>query len=82
LQARNEFENLEKGRAVLPDNVVNAQAPADPRQGWIVKEKVVEIEATTAQNREGIDILQKFIDAGVNDASGNMMFGTTVLSNK
>ncbi len=29
-QARNEFQNLERARAILPDNVVKAQAPADP----------------------------------------------------
>ena len=28
LQARNEFQNLEKARAILPDNVVKAQAPS------------------------------------------------------
>jgi hypothetical protein len=37
-QAGNEFQNLEKARTIRPDNVVKAQPPADPRQGWIVKE--------------------------------------------
>ena len=40
LQARNEFVNLETARAIRPDNVVKAQAPVDPRQGWIVKEEI------------------------------------------
>ncbi|MGH9439891.1 MAG: hypothetical protein ACRD22_18935, partial [Terriglobia bacterium] len=37
LQARNEFANLAKARAIRPDNVVQAQAPADPRQGNRIK---------------------------------------------
>ena len=41
LQARNEFQNLEKARAIRPNNVVKAQAPADPRQGFLVKEQVL-----------------------------------------
>ena len=41
LQARNEFQNLARARAIRPDNVVMARAPVDPRQGWIVKEKVM-----------------------------------------
>src|SRR5947208_3587176 len=41
LQARNEFQNLENARALRPDNVVKAQVPADPRQDWLVKEKVL-----------------------------------------
>ena len=41
LQARNEFQNLERARAIRPDNVVKAQAPADPRQGFLVKEQVL-----------------------------------------
>lgn len=43
-QAGNEFQNLEKARAILPDNVVKAQAPADPRQGFLVKEQVLPTE--------------------------------------
>src|SRR5207244_1135664 len=43
LQARNEFQNLEKARAIpgRADNVVKAHAPADPRQGFLVKEQVL-----------------------------------------
>ena len=41
LQAGNEFQNLENARAIRPDNVVKAQAPADPRQGFLVKEQVM-----------------------------------------
>ena len=37
LQAGNEFRNLEKARAIRPDNVVKAQPPVDPAQGFLVK---------------------------------------------
>src|SRR5215470_16397907 len=40
VQAANEFANLEKARAIRPDNVVKARAPADARQGWLVKERI------------------------------------------
>jgi hypothetical protein len=36
LRARNEFDNLQRARAIRPDNVVGARARADPGQGWIV----------------------------------------------
>jgi hypothetical protein len=41
VQARNEYQNLERARAIRPDNVVMAQAPVDPRQGFLVKAKVL-----------------------------------------
>jgi len=47
-------------------------------QGWIVKEKVIEIISTTAQKRQREDIIQKLTDAGLTDVRGNMMHGTTV----
>lgn len=39
-QAGNEFQNLQRARAIRPDNVIDARAPADPRQGFHVKEHV------------------------------------------
>jgi hypothetical protein len=76
LQAQNEFHNLQRARAVRTDNVVKAQTPADPRQGWIVKELVVR-EAPPVDRSELVSILQDFINAGVHDASGNLIFGHT-----
>jgi hypothetical protein len=77
LQARNEFQNLEKARAIHPDHVVKAQAPADPRQGWIVKELVIADIPTTADLGAGRQIEQDFINAGIQDVGGNLMFGHT-----
>jgi hypothetical protein len=76
LQAPNEFQNLEKARAIHPDNVVKAQAPADPRQGWIVKEQVIR-DTPPADPTELIRLVQDFDNAGVLDAGGNMVFGHT-----
>src|SRR5438105_2296953 len=42
LQAENEFQNLENARAISPENVVQAEAPANPRQGFLVKQQVLE----------------------------------------
>jgi hypothetical protein len=74
LQAGNEFVNLEKARAIRPDNVVNAQAPTDPRQGWIVKEKVLQTDVPedVAQRNEVLRNLQV-----IPDADGNLMWGVT-----
>ena len=79
LQARNEFQNLEKARAIpgRADNVVKAQAPADPRQGWIVKEQVIPDTATPADRAALRQIEQDFINGGVQDVGGNLMFGHT-----
>jgi hypothetical protein len=76
LQARNEFQNLERARAIHPDNAVKAQAPADPRQRWIVKEQVIR-DTPPADPTELIRIVQDFDNAGVRDAGGNMVFGHT-----
>jgi RHS repeat-associated protein len=78
LQARNEFQNLETARAVSgrADNVVKAQAPADPRQGWIVKEHVIR-DTPPTDLTERTRILQDFDNAGVQDARGNLIFGHT-----
>jgi hypothetical protein len=74
LQARNEFENLEKARAIHPDNVVKAQAPADPRQGFIVKEKVT--ESTTPKDiSQKAQLLRDFDN--IHDVEGNLKWGTT-----
>ena len=75
LQARNEFENLEKARAIRPDNVVLARAPVDPRQGWIVKEEVTRSNKPKdmAQHAE---LVRAF--SNIHDVPNNLMWGTTV----
>jgi hypothetical protein len=78
LQARNEFQNLENARAVLSDNVVKAQAPIDPRQGFLVKEQVILDNQTPADVVVGRRIEQTFANGGVQDVGGNLMFGHTV----
>jgi len=75
-QARNEFANLEKARAIRPDNVVKVQAPADPRQGFLVKEQVLPTDVPEdmvqrAQVRQ--DLLPQ-----IPDADGNLMWGATI----
>jgi hypothetical protein len=77
VQARNEFQNLEKARAILPDNVVKAQAPIDPRQGFLVKEQVISDIPTPADRAALKQLEQDFIDGGVQDVGGNLMFGHT-----
>jgi len=77
LQARNEFQNLETARAIHPDNVVKAQAPADPRQGWIVKEQVIPDTPMPADRVALRQIEQDFVNGGVQDVGGNLMFGHT-----
>ena len=74
-QAGNEFQNLERARAIRPDNVVKAQAPADPRQGFLVKEQVIRSSTPQdmAQRAQLLQDLQNIPDAG-----GNLMWGTTV----
>jgi hypothetical protein len=76
-QAQNEFDNLEMARAILPDNVVKAQAPTDPRQGWIVKELVTADSATPAERATLMQVERDFISAGVQDVGGNLVFGHT-----
>ena len=74
LQARNEFQNLGKARAIRPDNVIKAQAPADPRQGWLVKEKVIrtDVPEDLAQINQ---VLRDF--QNIPDADRNLIWGTT-----
>ncbi len=74
LQAGNEFANLEKARAIRPDNVVKAQAPADPRQGWLVKEKVYP-STTPKDPAQRASLRQDFLS--IPDADSNLMWGTT-----
>lgn len=76
-QARNEFANLAKARAILPDNVVKAQAPAGPRQSWIVKEQVIPDNPTPADQVAGQQMEQIFVNGGVQDVGSNLMFGHT-----
>jgi hypothetical protein len=76
LQAGNEFANLEKARAIRPDNVVKAQAPADPRQGWLVKEKVLDTNVPEDWSQRA-NVLQDFLPQ-IPDAGGNLKWGTTV----
>ncbi|SRR5579885_422987 len=68
LQAGNEFANLEKARAIRPDNVVKAQVPIDPRQGWIVKEKVLptDVPEDVVQRNEVLRDLQVIPDVDGN----------------
>jgi hypothetical protein len=56
--------------------VVKAQVPADPQQGWIVKEQVIR-DTPSADPTELIRIVQDFDNAGVQDPGGNMVFGHT-----
>ena len=77
LQARNEFQNLEKARSIpgRADNVVKAQATAAPRQGFLVKEKVMptNVPEDLAQKARALrDFLPQIPDAG-----GNLIWGTT-----
>jgi hypothetical protein len=74
LQARNEFDNLAKARAIRPDNVVKAQAPADPRQGWLVKEEVYPSNTPSDKVQEN-EVLRDF--QNIHDVPGNLMWGTT-----
>jgi hypothetical protein len=74
LQARNEFENLERARAIRPDNVVVARAPIDPRQGWIVKEKVT--RSNTPEDQDQKDDVRKAFHT-IPDADSNLVWGTT-----
>jgi hypothetical protein len=76
-QARNEFQNLERARAIRPDNVVKAQAPADPRQGFLVKEQVIPDSPTPADRAALRQIEQDFINGGIQDAGGNLVLGHT-----
>src|SRR5262245_42557487 len=71
LQARNEFQNLEKARAIRSDNVIKAQVPADPRQGWLVKEKVLptDVPEDLAQLNQ---VLRDFHN--IPDADHNLMW--------
>jgi hypothetical protein len=75
LQAHNEFQNLEKARVIRPDNVVKAQAPADPRQGWIVKERVLPTDVPPDLTQRA-QVLRDFLSQ-IPDADGNLIWGTT-----
>lgn len=77
LQARNEFANLQRARAILPDNVVKAQPPTNPRQGFLIKEEVIRDVPTPAEQAALRKIEQDFVNGGVQDAGGNCMFGHT-----
>jgi hypothetical protein len=77
LQAQNEFQNLAKARAVRPDNVVKAQAPAHPRQSFLVKEQVIPDNPTPADLVAGQQIERDFVNGGVGDVGGNLLFGHT-----
>lgn len=78
LQARNEFQNLDNARAIRPGNVVKAQAPADPRQGFLVKEKVILDKPTLADLLAGQQIERDLVIGGLQDVGGNLIFGHTV----
>ena len=74
LQARNEYQNLENARAMHPQNVVQARAPVDPRQGFLVKQEF--IPSNTEPNYDqGAQLLRDF--QNIHDSSGNLQWGTT-----
>jgi hypothetical protein len=75
LQARNEFQNLEKARAIRPDNVVKAQAPANPRQGWLIKEQV--FPTTSPPDKAQRTQVEGDFLPQLPDAVGNLMWGVT-----
>ena len=75
LQAANEFANLEKARQIRPDNVIRAQAPADPRQGWLVKEQVFPT-TTPPDKAQRAQVLQDFLPQ-IADVGNNLMWGST-----
>ena len=78
LQARNEFQNLENARVIRgrSDNVVKAQAPADSRQGFLVKERVLPTDVPE-DLADKAKVLQDFLPQ-IPDAGSNLMWGTTV----
>jgi hypothetical protein len=78
LQAGNEYTNPQKARAIRPDNVVKAQPPADPRQGWIVKEEVIRDIPSLADRTAFNQVEQELINGGVQDVVSNLWFGHTV----
>jgi RIO-like serine/threonine protein kinase len=73
-EAGNEFQNLERARAIRPNSVVKAQAPADPRQGFLVKEQVLptDVPEDLAQRKQ---VLRDFLPQ-IPDAGGNVMWGS------
>jgi hypothetical protein len=73
-QAQNEFANLENARAIRPDNVVKVRAPANPQQGWLVKQKV--FPSNVPKNHaQRAALVRDF--RNIRDAWGNLMWGTT-----
>jgi hypothetical protein len=74
LQAGNEFQNLENARAIRPDNVVKAQALRDPRQGFLVKERMwpTDVPEDLAQRNQ---VLRDF--QNIPDADSNLRWGST-----
>lgn len=75
LQSQNEFQNLERARTIRPDNVIKAEPPADPRQGFIVKEEVLDT-AVPEDLIQKAQVLQDFL-AHIPDAGGNLKWGVT-----
>jgi hypothetical protein len=69
-QAGTEFQNLVNARAILPDNVVKAQPPANPRQGYIVKERVFPTDLPEDLTRKA-QVIRAF--KNIQDASGNLL---------
>jgi hypothetical protein len=55
--------------------VVKAQAPADPRQGFLVKERVIR-SSTAPDMTQRAQLLQDF--QNIPDAGSNLMWGATV----
>jgi hypothetical protein len=74
-QARNEYQNLAKARGTLPDNVVQCQQPSNPKQGWLVKERVYRLRPNLNQQAERPTITQQLVHSGVHDVPTNLIFG-------
>lgn len=70
LQARNQYANMEAARRIRPNNVLEAQPPADPRQGWLIMERYYRSDTPP-------DMAQLRDFQNINDASGNLMWGYT-----
>jgi hypothetical protein len=70
-----EQKACESSGAIRPDNVVKAKPPADPRQGFLVKERVIPDNPTAADQAALRQIEQDHINGGVQDAGGNLVFG-------
>ena len=75
--ALSEFQNLEKARSILPDNVVSATRPLVDSQKWLVRQRVFKVDPTRAQLADAAEIARRLSNGGVKDVPGNLLFGYT-----